>query len=311
MPQALDLIGRIFGIPRGADVLVYGGIVFLSYFSLLLLNKTEKNREDTTRLVREIAIHTGAPDGASLDFASASDGRPNPNTSNTAFLIRSYNEAARLGEVLDGILAAGYSKILVVDDGSRDATPSILVRRPEIMVVRHPQNRGGGAALETGLEFFRRYGRGLGIDFVTTFDADGQHDVADMPAFANAFKEDPSLDIVLGSRFVVKTRTNVPFIRHIILMGGKVFTRMISGVSLTDSHNGYRMLRISAVEKIRLTMDGMEYASELIERVSQFGLKFKEVPVNIRYDEYSLGKGQKSSNFINIAAKMIWSKFFR
>ncbi|MDQ1343672.1 MAG: hypothetical protein QG650_392, partial [Patescibacteria group bacterium] len=313
VPQTLDLIGRIFGIPRGADVLVYAGIVFLSYFSLLLLNKTEKNREDTTRLVREIALHTGAPKDKALDFSVpvSKEGRPNPKKSNVAFLIRSYNEAARIGEVLDAVVAAGFSKILVVDDGSRDATSAILARRPEIMVVRHPQNRGGGAALETGLEFFRRYGRGLGVDFITTFDADGQHDVADVSAFMDAFKKDDALDIVLGSRFVVKTRTNVPFFRHIILMGGKVFTRLISGISLTDSHNGYRMLRIASVEKIRLTMDGMEYASELIERVSQLGLKFKEVPVNIRYDEYSLGKGQKSSNAFNIAAKMIWSKFFR
>lgn len=70
VPQALDLIGRIFGIPRGADVLVYGGIVFLSYFSLLLLNKAEKNREDTTRLIREMALHMGAPETEDLSFPS-------------------------------------------------------------------------------------------------------------------------------------------------------------------------------------------------------------------------------------------------
>lgn len=173
MPQALDLIGRIFGIPRGADVLVYGGIVFLSYFSLLLLNKTEKNREDTTRLVREIAIHTGAPENARLDYSGVSVGgspsssdpssldRPLPSTSNVAFLIRAYNESSRLEGVIDGLKLAGYSKILVVDDGSRDATSAILARRSDVFSLRHPQNRGGGAALETGFEFFRRYARGL------------------------------------------------------------------------------------------------------------------------------------------------------
>lgn len=132
-----------------------------------------------------------------------------------------------------------------------------------------------------------------------------------MPHFFSAFEADRSLDVVFGSRFVVKTNSNVPFFRKAILMGGRVFTRVISGVSLTDSHNGYRMLRISSVEKIRLTMDGMEYASELIDQVREFGLKFREVPVNIRYDAYTLGKGQKSSNAVNIAAKMIWNKFFK
>lgn len=71
------------------------------------------------------------------------------------------------------------------------------------------------------------------------------------------------------------------------------------------------MLRIASVEKIRLTMDGMEYASELVEQIAAKGLKFSEVPVNITYDDYSLGKGQKSSNAVNIAFKMIWSKFIK
>jgi cellulose synthase/poly-beta-1,6-N-acetylglucosamine synthase-like glycosyltransferase len=146
-------------------VLVYGGIVFLSYFSLLLLNKAEKNREDTTRLVREIAIHTGAPENARLDYSgnspSGSEDRPFPAASNVAFLIRAYNEASRLEGVIDSLKLAGYSKILVVDDGSRDATSGILARRSDVFSIRHPQNRGGGAALETGFEFFRRYARGL------------------------------------------------------------------------------------------------------------------------------------------------------
>ena len=55
-PGILDVIGRIFWLPRGADLLVYVSIIFLMYFVLLLLAKTEKNREDITRLVREVAI---------------------------------------------------------------------------------------------------------------------------------------------------------------------------------------------------------------------------------------------------------------
>lgn len=55
-PNILNKMGQIFGLQRGADVLVYVSIVFLFYFVLLLLNKTEKNREDVTRLVREISV---------------------------------------------------------------------------------------------------------------------------------------------------------------------------------------------------------------------------------------------------------------
>lgn len=55
-PNILDRTGQVFGIQRGADVLVYVSIIFLFYFVLLLLNKSEKNREDITRLVREIGV---------------------------------------------------------------------------------------------------------------------------------------------------------------------------------------------------------------------------------------------------------------
>jgi hypothetical protein len=56
VPEALDLVGRIFGLPRGADALVYSSIVFLFYFVLLLLRKIESTREEVTKLVREIAL---------------------------------------------------------------------------------------------------------------------------------------------------------------------------------------------------------------------------------------------------------------
>ncbi len=131
-----------------------------------------------------------------------------------------------------------------------------------------------------------------------------------MPKFLKAFEVDPQLDIVFGSRFVIKTDSNVPFFRRIILWGGKWFTWAISGIKLTDAHNGYRMHTIGAIRKIMLTMDGMEYASELIEQVRINELKFTEVPVNILYDEYTMKKGQRYGGAMRIAARIIWKKFF-
>ena len=199
-----------------------------------------------------------------------------------------------------------------MDDGSKDGTDKYIRKHfPDIFYVRHRFNRGGGAALETGLEFVRRHRVSLGIEFVVTFDADGQHNIDDISIFLSRFKTEPTIDIIFGSRFIQKTNTNVPLFRKIILMGGKWFTKFISGVTLTDSHNGYRMFRSSILDNIQLTMDGMEYASEFIDLIHERGYRIAEVPVNIRYDEYSLGKGQKSSNAINIAFKMIWKKFFQ
>lgn len=232
------------------------------------------------------------------------------NKSKIIFLIRAYNEATRIIPVIESIFSAGYTHILIVDDGSKDNTLEVLSRFPSLHIVHHPFNRGGGAALETGFEYIRRNGEILGIEFVVTFDADGQHHVEDMKVFVEAFKKDPTLDLVLGSRFIVKTHTNVPLFRRLILLGGQFFTLFISGVWLTDAHNGYRMMKLETVKKIRLTMDGMEYGSEFVDEMHHQKCRFAEVPVNVTYTEDTLAKGQHLGGAWRIVTRMLWKKFF-
>ncbi len=232
------------------------------------------------------------------------------NKKEVIFLIRAYNEATRIAPVIDSILNAWFTNILVVDDGSRDNTLEILERFPMLHIVHHPFNRGGGAALETGFEYMRRNSEELGVKYVVTFDADGQHHVEDMPAFIEAFEKDPTLDLVLGSRFIVKTETNVPMVRRITLLWGQFFTLFVSGVWLTDAHNGYRMMRIETVKKIRLTMDGMEYGSEFVDEMRHQKCHFTEVPVNVTYTNDTLAKGQHLWGAWRIVTKMLWKKFF-
>lgn len=206
------------------------------------------------------------------------------------FLIRAYNEATRIVPVIESILRAGFIHILVVDDGSRDNLTEVLSQFSDLHIVHHPFNRGGGAALETGFEYIRRNGENMGIKYVVTFDADGQHHVEDIPAFIDAFQKDTSLDLVLGSRFVVKTATNVPFFRRLTLLGGQFFTFFISGIWLTDAHNGFRMMKLETVKRIRLTMDGMEYGSEFVDEMKHQKCRFTEVPVNVTYTDDTLAK---------------------
>lgn len=229
------------------------------------------------------------------------------------FLIRAYNEATRIRTVIDWVFDAGYSEVLVVDDGSTDGTYDILadlIETNRIHYVRHVTNRGAWAALETGFAFTREHGDEFRWKYLLTFDADGQHDVADCVHFEDAFDTDESLDIVLGSRFIEKTNTNVPLLRRMILWGGRIFTSLISGVHLTDAHNWYRMMRVEILEKIRITMDGMEYASEFLDQVGRYGFRFTEVPVNIHYDEYTLGKWQRYGGVLRIVWRMIFKKYF-
>lgn len=293
-PNVLNSIWNIFWVARWADVLVYTSIIFLLYFVLLLLNKHIENKENITELVRSIWIE-------------------NSNHKiikwNEVFLIRVYNEAEVIKWVLDEIVDSWYDNILVINDWSTDDSRLLLESYwNEIVLINHLKNRWWWAALKTWLEYLKKYWK---TNLIITFDADWQHSLKNLELFFDEFKNNKNLDIVLWSRFIKHTNTNVPFIRKQILFLWKLFTFFMSKIYLTDSHNWYRVFKSSILNKIDVSMDWMEYASELIESIWKNKLNFKEVPVDIKYTEYSLNKWQSNWNAINIAIRFIWKKFFK
>ncbi len=293
-PNALNYVWRLFWLQRWADLLVYSSIIFLLYFVLLLLKKVEDNRDDLTKFIREIAIQNSTKEKIHWEVL---------------FLVRVFNEQIVLKETLDNILDNWYKNILVVNDWSTDDSKEILESyKDKIILLNHLKNRGGWAALETWFEYIRRYGKN---DYVCTFDADWQHNLIDLEKFIKILDKNKDIDVVLGSRFITKTNTNVGLIRKIILKLWILFTFFISNIKLTDSHNWYRVFRTKVIKDIRLTIDDMTYASQLLDIIATNDIKFMEVPVDIKYTQYSLSKWQKSSNAINIALKFIWNKFFR
>lgn len=293
-PWILNVIWNFFGLARWADVLVYSSIIFLLYFVLLLLAKVVDNKEAITSVVREWAInHSGK---RLIKWKEV-------------ILIRVYNEAPVIDGVLKRVLAKWYENILVINDWSTDFSREILEGFGDtIYLVNHPINRWAWAALKTGLEYIRRF---ADVEYIVTFDADWQHEIEDLEKFFNSFKMDNKLWAVLWSRFIQKTHSNVPFIRRCTLFLWRIFTFLVSNVYLTDAHNWYRVFTYDTISKIRLTIDTMAYASELIDELRKNNIKIKEVPVNIKYTEYSMNKWQGSWNAISIALRIIWSKFFR
>ena len=293
-PSALNTFWWFFGLQRGADLLVYSSIVFLVYFVLLLLSKHVENKDNITWLIRELAIENSEKKVIKWK---------------EVFLIRVYNEDQVLENTIQKIIDKNYKNILVINDWSTDNSKNILQKFwDKIILVNHLKNRGWWAALKTGLEYLKRYWK---TEFIITFDADWQHKIKNLERFFEEFEKDKKLDIVLGSRFIEKTDTNVPLFRKIILFWGKIFTYFLSNIYLTDSHNWYRVFKTKILEKINISMDWMEYASELVESIYKNNLNYKEVPVDIKYSKYSLSKGQKNWNAIKIAVRFIWSKFFR
>ncbi len=293
-PNTLNSVWNIFWIARWADVLVYVAIIFLLYFVLLLLSKHVENKDSITELIRELAIENSPK--KIIEWKEV-------------FVIRVFNEEKVLKKVISEILDSGYKNILVINDGSLDNSRKILENFQEkIILINHFKNRWWWAALKTGLEYLKKYWK---TEYIITFDADLQHNLDNLSRFFEEFDKNKDLDIILGSRFIKKTNSNVPFFRKMILFWGKIFTYFLSRIYLTDSHNWYRVFKSNVLEKINISMDWMEYASELVESIYVNKLNFKEVPVDIKYSEYSLSKGQKNWNAIGIAFRFIWTKFFR
>jgi glycosyltransferase involved in cell wall biosynthesis len=223
------------------------------------------------------------------------------DSSNICILIRAYNEAPRIEATLREVCAK-YSNVTVVDDGSSDGTAEIALRFP-VWVIRHAVNCGAGAALQTGLRFAGRNG----ADVVICFDADGQHDVHDIPSLLGVMNETKA-DVVCGSRFLGATE-GMPWLRHIVLKLGILFTRLHSGLRVTDVHNGLRALSRRSAEMIQIGHSDMTYASELYDQIQRLGLKYAEAPANIRYTDESLAKGQSSWNSLRIAAKLLLGRY--
>ena len=90
-----------------------------------------------------------------------------------------------------------------------------------------------------------------------------------------------------------------------VLKLATVFTYLTTGLRMTDAHNGLRAMTRSCAMRIRIRQNRMAHASEIISEIARLKLRFVEVPVTICYSAYSLQKGQKLANSINIVLDLL------
>lgn len=212
-------------------------------------------------------------------------------------VIAAFNEQEAIGGVVAGLRQSNVD-VVVVDDGSKDQTAARASEAGAI-VIRHPINLGQGAALQTGIDFGLRHH----YAFFVTFDADGQHDPADIPILKK-MQSDTGTDFVLGSRFLGRT-VGMTGARRLLLRAAVAFTRLTSGVKLTDAHNGFRLMTRKGALAIDLKQNRMAHASEFVDQIAASGLKYTECPVTIRYTDYSRAKGQSAFNSLNIVIDLL------
>jgi polyprenyl-phospho-N-acetylgalactosaminyl synthase len=194
---------------------------------------------------------------------------------------------------------AGDITVFVVDDGStppampgRFPTPDASFR---IVLARHTLNLGQGAALETARKLALR---DAPFDAYVTMDADGQHRMEDLCALVRAIRG--GADVAFGNRF--EGVSNVPALRRVVLYVARLFENVITGMRLSDAHNGFRAFSYRAVSRVHIRQNRMAHATEIRQQISREArvgggngsLRVVEVPVSVHYSTESLARGQTS-----------------
>lgn len=186
-------------------------------------------------------------------------------------LIPAYNEAERIAAVITHTLR--YTPVLVVDDGSADATAEIA-RELGATVLRQVPNQGKGAALLMGF----RYAFDQGYDAVITLDADGQHDPEEIPLFISAYKKGG--DLVIGERDFRK----MPFPRNLSNTIGTWLFSWALGRYCPDNQSGYRLHSRRMIEvSLESTETNFEFEVEIIARCVALGYQLVWVPIKTIY----------------------------
>jgi UDP-N-acetylglucosamine---dolichyl-phosphate N-acetylglucosaminyltransferase len=224
-------------------------------------------------------------------------------TKRVVVVIPAFNEERTIVEVIRGLKQRGFTRLIVVDDGSSDRTGE-LASSEGVIRLRHLLNRGLGGALGTGISAALR----LGAEVIVTFDADGQHDPNDIIRLLEPIDMGEA-EVVIGSRML--DPRGMPFRRRLANWLANLVTYLLFGGWTTDSQSGLRAFSRRAAARMQIMTTGMEVSSEIIAEAVRNRLKRKEVPVKAIYTDYSLSKGQSFTVGLQTLMKLILTKVER
>lgn len=195
----------------------------------------------------------------------------------TVAAMPAYNEEQYIAKTIIG--AQKYvDLVLVIDDGSSDVTVEIA-QALGALVIRHRTNQGYGGALRTIFSVSRT----LGADALVVLDSDGQHNPGDIPALLNGL--DGGSDVVIGSRFLDGSKSDIPAYRKVGMKVLDTATQFAGGgLKVSDSQSGFRAYGRRAIETVHVTGEGMSAGSEILIQAADAGLAIAEVPITVRYD---------------------------
>ncbi len=199
-------------------------------------------------------------------------------------IIPAYNEEKNIIKTIKDVTPF-VDEIIVIDDCSSDDTYK-LAKQTNAIVLKHPINRGQGAALQTGNE----YAISNNADIIVHFDADGQFLAQEIKDIVSPIKENFA-DIVFGSRFLGK-KSKMPFFKkNIIMPVASIINKILTKSTLSDPQNGFRAMTLDTAKIIKIKNDGMAHNSEIQQKAFKNNLKIKEVPITVIYNDFGQGIG--------------------
>lgn len=195
-------------------------------------------------------------------------------------IIPVYNEARTIATLLDAVIRAPFEKqVIVIDDGSSDGTADVLQdwrlrTGAEIEVVRHPANRGKGAAIRSGIARIRG-------DIALIQDADLEYDPADYPRLVGPILTGGA-EVVYGSRYL-RPENPLPWTANRLCVHLlNLLTRALYGLRTTDEATCYKAFKADILRRMDLRCERFEFCPEVTAKVGRMGLTFFEVPIRYR-----------------------------
>jgi glycosyltransferase involved in cell wall biosynthesis len=207
----------------------------------------------------------------------------------THIILPAYCEGKVIKKVIKDIQKEGYKNIIVIDDGSTDNTYA-QAKSTGVIVLKHPINRGKGAATQTGIDAAKL----LDADIIVTMDSDGQHNPKDIKKLIQPIKNNKA-DVVIGSRMI--NNKDMPKSRVIMNKIANLITYLFFGIMATDSQSGFRAYNKKAYNSVYTYLDRYEFESEMLGQIKNAKLRVKEVPIKVIYTDYSKSKYKHMNEF--------------
>lgn len=190
-------------------------------------------------------------------------------------LIPAYDEVPFIAAVVGGVLRH-LSVCVVVDDGSRDDT-ALLAEKAGAQVIRHPHNRGKGAAIKTALQWFLASSP---ADYAILLDADGQHAPNEIPRFIEAAMR-TGAKLLVGNRMAEARR--MPPVRRFVNWYMSWEISRVCGQRIPDSQCGFRMIHRQLAPKLLSSTNSFDYETEMLFVASALGEEIQPVPISAIY----------------------------